>query len=117
LQDDYRSTRLVVRRIEPVAKVEGRIAVRLVASLVVKVVHRYGEVVCRVELARVDVFSLEQGCALTLWKRSARCAGKYSDLASYLANEVLDGSSSAADAQVDGCRAEGKPAEQKALYA
>jgi hypothetical protein len=50
-------------------------------------------------------------------KWSARYISKYSEPASYLTNEVLDGSSSAADAQVDGCRAEGKATEQKAVYA
>jgi hypothetical protein len=91
--------------------------VRLVTGLVVKVVHRYGEVVCRVQLARVDIFALEQGCALTLGRQSARCVSKYRKTVSYLANEVLDGSASAADAQVEGCRSKRKPTQKKALYA
>jgi hypothetical protein len=42
---------------------------------------------------------------------------KYRKMVSYLANEVLDGSASAADAQIEGCRSKGEPTQKKALYA
>jgi hypothetical protein len=70
LQDNHRATRLVVRCVEPVAEIKGCIAVRLVTTLVVEVVHRNGKIICRVEVAWVDVFALEQGCALGLCKWS-----------------------------------------------
>ena len=48
MQDDHRASRLVIRGIEPVAKIEALVAVRRITTLVVEVVHRYGEVICRV---------------------------------------------------------------------
>lgn len=60
MQDNHRATRLVIRCVEPVAQVEELVAVRLITTLVVEVVHRYGEVICRVEVARIDVLALEQ---------------------------------------------------------
>jgi hypothetical protein len=60
LQDNDRPARLVVGGIEPVAKVEEVVAVRLVTALVVEVVHGYGEVVCWVELAGVDILALNK---------------------------------------------------------
>lgn len=48
LQDDHKASGLVIRGIEPVAQIEALVAVRRVTTLVVEVVHRYGEVVCRV---------------------------------------------------------------------
>ena len=54
MQDDYRASRLVIRCIEPVAKVVGLVAMRFVTTLIVEVVYRYGEVVSRVDVAEVD---------------------------------------------------------------
>jgi hypothetical protein len=54
LQDDYRASGLVIRCIEPVAKVVGLVAMRFVTTLIVEVVYRYGEVISRIDVAEVD---------------------------------------------------------------
>jgi hypothetical protein len=60
LQDDYRASRLVIRCIEPVAKVVGLVAMRFVTTLIMEVVYRYGEVMSRIDVAEVDGSSSDE---------------------------------------------------------
>ena len=91
---------------------------RLVTTLVVEVVHRNGKIICRVEVARVDVLALEQRCTLALCRWSVTISGHvYSKQSSYLSHEVLDGPSSTANAQVEGCCPQREGAEKDAFHA
>ena len=59
LQNDDRSSRLVVGGIKPISVTELAIAVRLVERVVVEVIDRYGEVVFGVEEGRFGVIPFE----------------------------------------------------------
>lgn len=60
LQDDDRSTWLVVGGIEPISVIEEAIAVRLIEGIVVEVIDGYRDVVFGIQEGRVDVVAFKE---------------------------------------------------------
>jgi hypothetical protein len=93
--------------------------VRLVTALIVEVVHGYGEVVCRVELAGIDILALNKrrGYAFRLYDSQLGITpGLIPALViTYLLSQVLDGLISTTNIEADGRGTEGEEAQERAM--